>query len=310
MDDQPIKIVFDSEKNLIITTNLTNKPIKIDYWIVELDTNLTFLDYWVAYGANQYHYYPLPSWYDFHKSNGFEIKAYIENTLIQSQKIQFFNKKSENYFHVTRQNEHNYPSWRHLMIDNHININLNKDDVFYDLGANIGVYTMWAKLNKVRQVYSFEPNPTLVNDMRKTFAEDVNINIYQKAISHEHDVTEFTINPQSICSGFYQLEGTRYPVEQINLERFYKENDLLPPTVIKCDIEGSEYLFMSSVSDDFLKTVRAVIFEFHFFGGYGFEHLSNIMKRFISLGYNIKRTKDTRFENNMGCLIFNKDDSL
>ena len=310
MDNQLIKIDFDSEKNLILTNNLTNQSIVICYWIVDLNTNLTFFYYWVGYNAYEFHYAAFPFWYDFHESCGFEVKAYIGNELIQSQKIQFFNKKSENYFHVTKYNEYNYPSWRHLMTGNHININLNKDDVFYDLGANIGVYTMWAKLNKVRQIYSFEPNPTLVSDMRKTFAEDDNINVYQKAISDEHGIAEFFINTQSISSSFYHFDGIGCTVEQINLERFCKENDLLPPTVIKCDIEGSEYLFMSSVSDDFLKTVRTVIFEFHFFGGYGFEHLSNVMKRFISLGFNIKRTKDTRFENNMGCLIFNKDDSL
>lgn len=310
MNNKLVEIVFDPEQNSIITTNLTNKDLKIDYWIIDLQTNLTFLDYWVAYGPNQFHYKIFPSWYDFSKSNGFEVKAFIDDEIVQTKKIQFYNKKSDTLFHVTRYNEHNFPSWKHLMIDKHININLNKDDVFYDLGANIGVYTMWAKLFKVRQIYSFEPNPTLVNDMRQTFANDKNISVYQKAISHEHDTTEFTINPQSVCSGFYQLEGTKYPVEQINLERFYKENNLLPPTIIKCDIEGSEYLFMSSISDEFLKTVRCMIFEFHFFGGYNFEHLSHIMKRFISLGYNITRTKDTMFENNMGCLIFTKDDFL
>ena len=88
MDNQLIKIDFDSEKNLIITTNLTNQSIVICYWIVDLNTNLTFFYYWVGYNAYEFHYAAFPFWYDFHESCGFEVKAYIGNELIQSQKIQ------------------------------------------------------------------------------------------------------------------------------------------------------------------------------------------------------------------------------
>jgi FkbM family methyltransferase len=308
MAQDVVDILYNGETNTVTTYNLTGKTILVYFWFVELQTNLTFNGYWVIFKAGEYHYGEVPKWYDFALNNGFEIKVYVDEVLVQTKKFEFFKKQSDFLFHVTRFNEYNYPSWRHLMIDKKIDIKLKENDVLYDLGANIGVYTMWAKLNKIRQTYSFEPNPTLANDMRQTFAHDKNVAIFDHAISDKNEEAFFTLSDQSVSSGFYKEDGYKYKVQKINLENFSNKNNLLKPTIIKCDIEGSEYEFVNSISDEFLKTVRIVIFEFHFFGGRTYKDLAQVIKRFISLGYNISRTSDTKFENEMGCLIFEKSD--
>lgn len=306
MNNDVITITYDSEKSVFTTYNLTGKTITVYFWFVELQTNLTFTGLWACYEADQYNFFALPEWYDFALNNGFEVKMYVDNVLVQTKKVEFFKKQSNNFFHVTKFNEYNYPSWRHLMIDKKIDIKLNKKDIFYDLGANIGVYTMWAKLNNVRQIYSFEPNPTLANDMRQTFINCGNVVIFDHAISDKDEEAFFTINDQSVSSGFYENNGYKHKVQKINLEKFSNDNDLLKPTIIKCDIEGSEYEFINSISDDFLDEVRVIIFEFHFFGDFQFIDLAQVIKRFLSLGYTLSLTSDTKFENKMGCIIFEK----
>lgn len=302
-----IEVKFDPELNIIRCYNLTDKITDcIYFWLVDLKTNLTFDDFWVVFGPNLSFDYKVTDKYDLKASCGFEVKIYINNNFVDSKSFRFYKDDSQTIFHVTKYNEYNYPSWKHLMIDKYVDIKLCKNDVFYDLGANIGVYTMWAKLNNVRQVYSFEPNPVLVNDMRHTFANDKNVAIFDHPISNKDEEDVFYISTQSVSSGFYKTNGTEYKVQKINLENFSNKNNLLKPTIIKCDIEGSEYDFVNSISDDFLKEVRIIIFEYHFFGGHQFADLAQVLKRFLNLGYKIHSTSDTNLEKEMGCLIFEK----
>ena len=54
----------------------------------------------------------------------------------------------------------------------------------------------------------------------------------------------------------------RYP----NFNRdWIKKNNHTPPTIIKCDIEQEEWKFLDSLSDEFIKSLRYIVVEFHFF---------------------------------------------
>jgi FkbM family methyltransferase len=306
MNDDYFNISFDEDTNLLNIFNKSNKSIKIDVWLIDLKTNLTFKGFWSYYNINQFTFHDFQDIYDFQDSCGFITKIYCDNILIQEKTFKFYNFKNNNHFCVTKYNEFNYPSWKQLMIDKVIDVKLNKYDVFYDLGANIGVYTMWAKLNNVRQIYSFEPNTILVQDMKQTFKNDCNVVIFDHAISDRFEKADFVISSQSVSSSFYHPEGTKHSVQKINLEQFCNNNNLLKPSVIKCDIEGSEYDFINSISNDFLSNLRILIFEFHFVGGKNFIDLAQVIKRLLSLGFSLRLTKDTNFDNNVGCIIFEK----
>jgi hypothetical protein len=95
-------------------------------------------------------------------------------------------------------------------------------------------------------------------------------------------------------------------IDSINLEKYIIENNLKKPTLIKCDIEGAEYKFINSVSDSFFNTVRIFILEFHFLDANHKYEMYKILERFLSIGYTIRLSNISKFENNVGTLIFEK----
>lgn len=306
MNNDIFNICFDEDANSLNIFNKSDKEIQIDVWVVDLKTNLTFKGFWAFYYPYQSTNHPFSNEYSIENSSGFIVKVFYQKALIQEKTFKFYNTNENCIFHITKNNEYNYPSWKQLMLDKHVEVKLNKNDVFYDLGANVGVYTMWAKLNNVRQIYAFEPNPTLFQDMGKTFANDKNVAIFDHAIADRFEKADFTINSQSVSSSFYHADGDKYSVQMINLEQFCNDNNLLKPTVIKCDIEGSEYDFIKSLSNDFIQNLRVLIFEYHYINGYEFKDLAQVIKRMLSLGFTARSTKDTDFNYKAGCVIFEK----
>ena len=306
MSNNIFDIFFDQEENILNIFNKSNESIQIDVWLVDLKTNLTFKGFWAYYESSQSTSHNFQDAYSFQDSCGFIVKLFKEGKLLQEKVFKFFDIPNKSLFHITKYNEFNYPSWKQLMVDKYVDVDLTNKDVFYDLGANVGVFTMWAKSKNVRQIYSFEPNPVLVNDMKTTFKHDSNVSIFDHAISDCFEKADFILSSQSVSSSFYHTEGIKHTVQKINLEQFCNNNDLLKPSVIKCDIEGSEYDFINSVSNDFLSNLRILIFEFHFVGGKNFIDLAQVIKRLLSLGFSLRLTKDTNFDNNVGCIIFEK----
>ncbi len=75
------------------------------------------------------------------------------------------------------------------------------------MGANVGVYSMWALYNNVKQVYAFEPTPNNVSCLIKTFNKYPNIQIFDKAISDKNETCQFFTFPYSVCNSLCYTEG-------------------------------------------------------------------------------------------------------
>ena len=86
-------------------------------------------------------------------------------------------------------------------------ITLSESDVVYDLGANYGIYTMWALSQNVKHVYAIEPTPNNVKYMQKTFEWDNNVDIIQKAISDKTKTETFYTWHNSVCNSIHYKEN-------------------------------------------------------------------------------------------------------
>ena len=290
---------YNYQTNLFKHISHYSEQKKIDFIAIDINTNLACGGWWVDFPPYGYGEFNLPQIYLPYLS-GIELNTYCEGELISTSIYQW--KKSDNRFKFsTPKNELSYGSWHSLVYDDEYNSNFLPTDVVYDLGANFGVYTMWANYYKVSQIYAFEPTPKNVECLKETFKWDNNIQIIEKAISNKNEIRKFYTYEHSVGNSLnYDNSENNIEVECINLEQYINENNLLPPTIIKCDIEGSEYEFLESCSDKFFDSVKTLIVEFHL----NFENrVWFIISRLLNLGYNIKMSPNNYTTGEMGTIL-------
>jgi FkbM family methyltransferase len=103
--------------------------------------------------------------------------------------------------------------------------------------------------------------------LEKNLQSFPNTKCFNLAISDKNGYSEFGIGIHDVGSSFNYPWSTKefVSIETINLEDWIKKNNHTPPTIIKCDIEQEEWKFLDSLSDEFIKSLRYIVVEFHFF---------------------------------------------
>jgi len=157
------------------------------------------------------------------------------------------------------------------------------------------VFTMWSLIAK--QIYSFEPTNYLIPHLYETFhTYHPRVMIYDKAITGKHEIKQFNMGRHSVGNSLYTDWGNpdAVDVQCINIEQFIQENGLEQPTLMKVDIEGSEYEMFDTLTNDFIKSVNTWIVEFH----YNYEDKAEqIIHRFLNLGFNVEMKKGDVLKN-------------
>jgi FkbM family methyltransferase len=116
--------------------------------------------------------------------------------------------------------------------------------VFYDVGANVGFYSLLASelVGPQGQVFAFEPLPRNVAYLRRHLALNrvSNVEILELAVGEQTGVASFTPEPSG-CMGRLSDTGC-LPVAAASLDCLLEKRRLVPPHSIKMDIEGAELL--------------------------------------------------------------------
>jgi len=120
--------------------------------------------------------------------------------------------------------------------------------VFYDLGANIGFFSLLASrlVGPAGKVYSFEPDREVADRLRRNVAKNAcaNVTVIEAGIwSTSGNVNFLTADPSSpdrgvgkFISGDDHAQGT--PTRCVSLDDFIRSAP--GPDAIKCDVEGAE----------------------------------------------------------------------
>ena len=162
---------------------------------------------------------------------------------------------------------------------NFIDKYLEKNDVFFDIGANVGVFTIYAaKKHKNISVYSFEPEASNLAVLKENIIKNnitERVYMYSVGISdsdglsklHIHDFeTGAALNTESKNHIDYSAEG-KLPViwsegiYTVSIDNFCDELNLVP-SVIKIDVDGNEGKILLGAST-ILKhsSLKAIIIE-------------------------------------------------
>lgn len=313
-----IKSKYNSSTKSLEVWNYSPTPLKCDFILVDLDTNLGFFQGWVELPPNQGHCNIFNFSEDPMHSKilelGFELKVYskFNNELIHQNQFSLSDSLPKNYFYGDGKVS-GYGPWYDLEYlkgyDSFFNVL--PTDVIYDLGGSIGVFSKWVdKHFNYDHIYVFEPNPLPIEGMKKTF-KDKFINVFQKAISNKNSFVPFYLfnryMANSIAGNNVSAENPNFldiiKVESINLESFVNKENLKLPTILKVDIEGEEYNLIESLSSSFFSSIRLIIFEFHYNDN---NKILNVINKLTSLGFNFDFKDNTKIEDYQGTIIFTK----
>jgi len=127
------------------------------------------------------------------------------------------------------------------------------DDIFYDVGANIGNYTIYAA-NKLRNgaVVAFEPFPPNVDQLNKNLSQNpspADLHVLEIALADNNGTAPFTA-PESNEVGLgtaMMKPGDRYGVEVARADDLIVSKNLPEPTIVKIDVEGAEALVIDGM---------------------------------------------------------------
>jgi FkbM family methyltransferase len=146
---------------------------------------------------------------------------------------------------------------------------IRKDEVFYDIGANYGFYTaLAADIATSGEVHAFEPVPFCFSYLKRNFGGDRKVVLNSVALSDSVGHIKFydaSASGRSVASSVFRaaFEGTGVAYKQIDvpvttLDAYLERNP--PPTLLKIDAEGSEYMLLKAASRT-LRTAPEIVME-------------------------------------------------
>ena len=165
---------------------------------------------------------------------------------------------------------------------------LKESDMFFDVGANVGSYTILASGVKKAKTISFEPIPGTFQILQKNIElnnlsslvilENIGVGAKQ---GYLHFTTNQDTSNHIISENEKNNESTAIPV--CNLDSFYPE---FTPALLKIDVEGFETEVLNGAMN-LLKdpNLKAIIIELNGSGGrYGYNEI-NIHNKLLGLSF-------------------------
>ncbi len=133
--------------------------------------------------------------------------------------------------------------------------NLQLNDIFFDVGANIGVFSVYAAIRKNAKVYAFEPEYSNLNLLKENIVKNnliKNVFPYSLAIGNECRITQLHIadlTPGAAVSSISKDNLTKTDegydviwkegVMELTLDKIVKDLNV-KPKILKIDTDGNE----------------------------------------------------------------------
>lgn len=147
---------------------------------------------------------------------------------------------------------------------------LKPGNIFFDLGANIGFYTVLSAkiVGPLGKVYSFEPTPStrvFLSQNVNTNNLDDNVIIEEYAISDTVGKAFFEVTDNSECNTILDSSALNaIEVNTISIDEYCKLKGIQSIDLIKIDIEGQELKAINGMKNiNNLSPDLKLVFEFH-----------------------------------------------
>ena len=153
--------------------------------------------------------------------------------------------------------------------------NFDKDSIFWDVGANIGLYSCFASKEKNTKTYAFEPSMFNLELLSK--------NIFSNNLSDKIIIIPISLNDKSMVSSFnmsnievggsmstfsekYSHDGKSfkpvfyYKTLGVSGNDFVSKLNIEKPDYVKIDVDGIEHLILNGVTE-ILNNTKSILIE-------------------------------------------------
>jgi|TARA_B100000214_G_scaffold275130_1_gene205210 FkbM family methyltransferase len=140
-----------------------------------------------------------------------------------------------------------------------------KDSVFFDIGANIGIYTLYSAIQKQNSVYAFEPHSASYKNLLDSINLNnlQNCNAYCIAISDKVGLSTINVKNmhEGVANNIVGEKGDYYHgCTQFSLNFLIAQKILPQPNYIKIDVDGYEDKVIEGAMDVF-KNTKSILLE-------------------------------------------------
>lgn len=172
---------------------------------------------------------------------------------------------------------------------------LKKNDIVFDVGANIGALSLLAYAKTAHTVYAFEPTPSIVT----RFQENIKLNslenfikVFPFAVSNKNGFVSFSVSQESernhISFQKTSEKSKKRKVKTVALDSFCKSHKISQIDLLKIDVEGGEMLVFKGMKSLLKnKKVPTIIFEWNKNAPYFNYSIGDLEKMFTEYGYSL-----------------------
>lgn len=252
--------------------------------------------------------------------NGYYLEVYFEDrTVVKNILIKDFDYKHilSKKFKLIKNIEnkfHEFSDFDDLSMYDVFNLDINQVRNFVDVGSCYGMAAV-SFIERGIKTYLIEADSDNVKIINSMWDSSSKIKVIDKAITASDGTVDFWITPGqgSVVSSLYEIdangnsiERTKITVQSITpntlIEKYVDENFV---DLMKVDIEGAEYDFFETITDENIKKIKRFIIEFHNNDG---KRVMNIITKLTKNNFKFKLSKWTEdcgdyiVENKMGII--------
>lgn len=148
---------------------------------------------------------------------------------------------------------------------------IEKNDIFLDVGANIGMSSIRAESCGVSKIYAIEPDPACFDALSKN--KNSNWIVENTAIDSEQGEILIAKWPD-----YWDMQS----INAITLDQFFEKHNIEKVDYMKVDIEGHERTAFENVSQKTWDKINKLFFEIH---GFSDEERVNFIKFYNQKGF-------------------------
>jgi len=150
-----------------------------------------------------------------------------------------------------------------------------KDDIVVDLGANIGVFSVYAQNHHPKFIYSIEPSLETFKLLTKNTSQFPNIKCINAAITDIDGESYISEIPKESAINFLRenIENITHDpskkvkftkVQTFNINTLIQDNNIPKIDYLKVDIEGGELDLFKSINKTYLaNNIKKIAIEYH-----------------------------------------------
>ena len=139
------------------------------------------------------------------------------------------------------------------------------EDIFYDIGANTGIYSCYVGKKSNNLVYCYEPFPKNIESLEKNLEiNDINSKILEVALMNENSNIKIDTKSGEAGEGKVQVsKDGKLRVRSWKGDDLIREENLKKPTIMKIDVEGAELEVLRGLEKTITESNPKIFIEIH-----------------------------------------------